>query len=147
MALRTLRRWGLKVLRVDCALADGEGTWFLESRNAFQKTKYKWGDAKYYVSSLKNIRKGFDLALADLGGVKSSQNLEILQNCDRLVVCCNSEDEFAEWVEFACSANSQIEGLALYTDPSFDRVLLRENKIPQENWKKIEELCKKLLKN
>jgi len=123
--IRHLRDAGFTVFRLDCALADGEGTWFLESSNV-QKRKARWGTADFYAEGLKVLRtSNFDYVICDLGGVRSQQNKQILRHIDAVVVCHATPAEVDAWAKFARAANPDVQVIPWRTTPDYDRGQVR----------------------
>jgi len=123
-----MRSTGRSVFRMDCALPDGEGTWFFETPDA-QKCKHQWADADYYVSALRRVR-GFDYVICDLGGIRSTQNSQILSEVDIVVICHSTNDEVEEWGSFARASNRTVQIIPFRTNPSYSRNAVRSGFCP-----------------
>jgi CRISPR-associated protein Csx3 len=86
---------------------DGEGMWSAESSpDMVQRIRCKGKFTEHFLRDYLPQIQGpallgtFKLLLADLGGIRSEENAEILRNCTHLIILSSKEEETKKWVEF-----------------------------------------------
>lgn len=87
---------------------DGEGMWSAESdpevvKEIRRKGKFAPSFLDTYLPQIQGpaLMGSFKVLLADLGGIRSAENAEILANCTHLIVISSKEEETEEWIKFA----------------------------------------------
>lgn len=107
------------------ACPDGEGMWADESdpaivREIRRKGKFSDEFVNFTLKALEALGARFPIVLADLGGIRSAQNAEILARSTHLINLCGLQKQAEKnpWVEFAAE-----EGCGLLAD--FNSELVR----------------------
>ena len=131
---------------------DGEGVWSGESspevvKEIRRKGKFAAGFLERHLPLLVGpaLVGSFRILLADLGGVRSAENAEILRHSTHCVVLSSKESEDQPWVEF--TGGEGCKPLAILRSRLFERapgVLDTTKSTPDQDWSGDVPLCREL---